>query len=150
MTGFIGQLYSHYYTSQSTIWHTIYSLLHLPPQKTPSILFQSKSELPYDWRFTANQVVLASSPLRPTTKDVFFFNWALEVILVILMQHPFWQDGSVSYEYAWPFVKCTYRTYSMLLKILPAVLYTSPVSTGFAKQIMPILRILFYNSSLAT
>jgi hypothetical protein len=22
------------------------------------------------------------------------------------------------YEYAWPFVKCTYRTYSMLLKIL--------------------------------
>jgi hypothetical protein len=27
-----------------------------------------------------------------------------------------------SYEYAWPFVKCTYSTYSMLLKILPFAL----------------------------
>jgi hypothetical protein len=26
------------------------------------------------------------------------------------------------------FVKCTYRTYSMLLKIFPCVLYTSPLS----------------------
>jgi hypothetical protein len=33
-----------------------------------------------------------------------------------------------SYEYAWPFVKCTYRTYSMLWKILPLELYTSPLS----------------------
>jgi hypothetical protein len=33
-----------------------------------------------------------------------------------------------SYEYAWPFVKCTYRTCSMLLKILPLALYTSPLS----------------------
>jgi hypothetical protein len=28
----------------------------------------------------------------------------------------------VSYEYAWPFVKCTYRTCSMLLKIIPCAL----------------------------
>jgi hypothetical protein len=39
---------------------------------------------------------------------------------------------------------CTYRTYSMLLKIL------SSVSTGFAEQIMTILYILCYNGSLVT
>jgi hypothetical protein len=53
-----------YYTSQTTIWHTtcISSLFHhlrLPPQETPSILILSKSKLLYDWRFTANLVVLA-------------------------------------------------------------------------------------------
>jgi hypothetical protein len=32
----------------------------------------------------------------------------------------------VSYEYAWPFGN-KYRTYSMLLKILPFALYTSPL-----------------------
>jgi hypothetical protein len=37
--------------------------------------FKSKSELLYDWRFTANQFVLASSPLRPTTR--FFFSAGL-------------------------------------------------------------------------
>jgi hypothetical protein len=49
------------------------------------------------------------------------------------------------------FVKCTYRTYSMLLKILPFwTIYKSSVSPGFAKQIMPILFILCYNGSLVT
>jgi hypothetical protein len=51
------------------------------------------------------------------------------------------------------FIKCTYRTYSMLLKILPFTLYTtckSFLSTGFAKHIMAILRILHYNGSLVT
>jgi hypothetical protein len=33
-----------------------------------------------------------------------------------------------SYEYAWPFIKCTYRTYSILLKIIPCAVYTSPLS----------------------
>jgi hypothetical protein len=31
-----------------------------------------KSKLFYDWRFTANQFVLASGPLRRTTRDFFF------------------------------------------------------------------------------
>jgi hypothetical protein len=31
----------------------------------------AKSKLLYDWRFTANQFVLAPGPLRPTTRDVF-------------------------------------------------------------------------------
>jgi hypothetical protein len=35
---------------------------------------KSKSKLLYDWRFTANQFVLASSPLRPTTRFFFRLN----------------------------------------------------------------------------
>jgi hypothetical protein len=35
---------------------------------------KSKSELLYDWRFTANQFVLASSPLRPTARHFFQLN----------------------------------------------------------------------------
>jgi hypothetical protein len=35
---------------------------------------KSKSELLYDWRFTANQFVLASRPLRPTTRFFFSIN----------------------------------------------------------------------------
>jgi hypothetical protein len=46
------------------------------------------------------------------------------------------------------FIKCTYRTYSMLLKILPFTLRTSSVSPGFAKLVMPVIRI--HNGSLAT
>jgi hypothetical protein len=56
----------------------------------------------------------------------FFFNLTLAVI--VLTWHPLWREGGfVSYEYALPFVKCTYRTYSMLLKILPFALHTSPL-----------------------
>jgi hypothetical protein len=33
---------------------------------------ESESELVYDWRFTANQFVLATSPFRPTTR-IFIF-----------------------------------------------------------------------------
>jgi hypothetical protein len=57
----------------------------------------------------------------------------------------------VSYEYALPFVKCTFHTYSMLLEIYSfCTTYKSCVSTGFTEQIMPILRILRYNGSLVT
>jgi hypothetical protein len=35
----------------------------------------SESELPYDWRFTASQLVLAISPLRLTTSN-FIFQWS--------------------------------------------------------------------------
>jgi hypothetical protein len=37
---------------------------------------KSKKKLLCDWRFTANQFVLASGPLRPTTR-ILFFNWTL-------------------------------------------------------------------------
>jgi hypothetical protein len=33
---------------------------------------ESESELLYDWRFTANQFVLAPSPLRLTISNIFF------------------------------------------------------------------------------
>jgi hypothetical protein len=36
---------------------------------------KSKSVLLYHWKFTANQFVLASSPLRPTTRDFFRLNF---------------------------------------------------------------------------
>jgi hypothetical protein len=36
---------------------------------------QSKSKLLYDWRFTANQFVLTSSPLRPTIRDFVQLNF---------------------------------------------------------------------------
>jgi hypothetical protein len=84
-------------------------------------LTQSKLKLLYDWWSTANQFVLTSSPLRPTTRDFCRLNPC--------GNSPLWrEDRFVSYEYAWPFIKCTYRTYSMLLKILPFALYTSPLS----------------------
>jgi hypothetical protein len=35
------------------------------------VMSESESELLYDWRFTANLFVLATSPLRPTT-SIFF------------------------------------------------------------------------------
>jgi hypothetical protein len=45
-----------------------------PPYSCQSTARQTKwkSKLPYDWRFTANQFVLASGPLRPTTWHFFF------------------------------------------------------------------------------
>jgi hypothetical protein len=51
--------------------HTNLLLFHLPSEDSP-IESESESELLYDWRFTANQFVLAPSPLRLTTRDFFF------------------------------------------------------------------------------
>jgi hypothetical protein len=66
---------------------------------------KSKSKLLYDWRFTANQFILAPSPLRITTRV--FCNWTLAVMA--LMQHPlWWEDGFVSYEYVCPSVESLY------------------------------------------
>jgi hypothetical protein len=45
--------------------------------RSPGLLFtetsKSKSELLYDWRFTANKFVFVSSPLKMTTTDLYFF-----------------------------------------------------------------------------
>jgi hypothetical protein len=49
--------------------------------------------------------------------EIFVPNGTLAAI--VLMQHPLWrEDGFMSYEYAWPFVKCTYCTHTTL-KNLP-------------------------------
>jgi hypothetical protein len=44
---------------------------------------ESESELLYDWRFTANQFVVAPSPLRLTSRIIFFLNWTPAVIVLI-------------------------------------------------------------------
>jgi hypothetical protein len=107
----------------------------------------SKSELLYDWRFTVNRFVLVPSPLRLTIRELFFF---LQLNLCGYSPYVTFSPGQA--EYAWSYIKCTYRIYiySMSLKILPFALHTSPVSQDFTKQIMPILRILRYNGSLVT
>jgi hypothetical protein len=38
----------------------------------PSSRSESEPELLYDWRFTANQFVLTTGPLRPTTSNFIF------------------------------------------------------------------------------
>jgi hypothetical protein len=40
----------------------------------------SKSELLYNWRFTANQIILESGPLRLTIRDFFFFVFPTELL----------------------------------------------------------------------
>jgi hypothetical protein len=53
--------------------------LRLPSQETPSVLLTtinslSEPQLLYDWRFTASQFILATSPLRLTTNNFFQLN----------------------------------------------------------------------------
>jgi hypothetical protein len=107
---------------------------------------ESESELLYDWRFTANQFVLERSPLRFTIRDLF------------LQLNPGGYSPYVasSLKRGWvcilrigfAFVKCMYHMYSMLSKILPCAL--SSVNPRFAKEIVSILLISCYNSSLVT
>jgi hypothetical protein len=59
---------------------------------------ESESELLYDWQFTTNQFILATSPLKPTT-GIFIFQlntcvWSLCNIFTR-------EDGSVVYNYCW-------------------------------------------------
>jgi hypothetical protein len=77
---------------------------------------------------------------------------ALQIKNKIIKKQPLCREGGfASYEYVWPSVKCTFRTYSMSLKILPFALHTSPLfSTGFTEQIKHISRILCYNGNLVT
>jgi hypothetical protein len=58
-----------------------------------------ESELLYDWRFTANQFVLATSPLRRHSIILFF---TLTLAVIFVMQHPLWrEDGSAVYNCCW-------------------------------------------------
>jgi hypothetical protein len=66
-------------------------------------------------------VHLGAEPLEYHDQRFCFFNWILAII--VLMWHR--EDRFVSYEYAWPLVKCTYRTYGMLSQILLFELFTS-------------------------
>jgi hypothetical protein len=108
------------------------------PLKTES---ESESELLYDWRFTANHFVLAPSPLRITTRDFFFLRLnpcGHSPYVTSLMR------GWVCLLWTcFACVKCTYRAYSMLLKILRCVLYTNPLSVH-ALQSRPCLSYVSY------
>jgi hypothetical protein len=46
----------------------------MEPCGIPACISRVVYKLLYDWRFTANLFVLASSPLRSTTRDYFFSN----------------------------------------------------------------------------
>jgi hypothetical protein len=50
---------------------TASALMFLPASDCPATNSLSKSKLLYDWQFTANQFLLASSPLSLTTRDFF-------------------------------------------------------------------------------
>jgi hypothetical protein len=116
-----------FYTVSHNVYITI-CCLHAGSQ--PKI----KSELLYDWRFTANEFVLASSPLRLTTEFFFLFHSTFR--LIILTQHALWrEDWVISYEYSWPLVKCMYRTYitCILSKIRPCTLYKSALWVQVSK-----------------
>jgi hypothetical protein len=106
------------------------SRIELNPNWT-KLKSKSKSELLYDWRVTANQFVLASSPSRLTTTDTLF--QLNPCGLSPYVTPSLTRRGFVSYEYAWPFVKCTYCIYSMLLKFFPFALYRGPLSAEICK-----------------
>jgi hypothetical protein len=90
---------------------------------TLNCLNKSKSELLYDWRFTANQ------SWRQTPRDL---RWEFLFHLKPCGHSPY--VTSLTRKWiclvwiGFTFVKCTYRTYSVLLKILHCALYTSPLS----------------------
>jgi hypothetical protein len=121
--------------------------------KTPGYRFRpltnSESDLLYDWRFTANQFVLAPSFLWITTREFFFqLNscgnsphvtssptrlWVclLWICLAFFRMYVLHIQHVIEYSFS-----CT--------------VYKFFVSPGFAKQIMSILLILRYNGSLIT
>jgi hypothetical protein len=59
-----------------------------------------RESVTYNWGFTASQFVLATSPLRFKTSNIFFPTEHFEII--VLMQHPLWREaGSVVYNCCW-------------------------------------------------
>jgi hypothetical protein len=130
-----------YNSLQITIWHTvIFFRLNTPLELfwLPAEPSKSQSNLLYDWRFTANQIVLASGPLRPKTRDFFFqlnscdnspyvtssLTWRWVCLLWICL--------AFSQVYI-PHV------YHVIEKSSFCTTHKSSVSTGFTEQIMPAL-----------
>jgi hypothetical protein len=109
--------------------------------QTISRLVHFKSKLCYDWQFTANQFVLTPSPLRFTTRILFFQ-------LKPYGYSPPWRKGGfVSYVYAC-FLNVSIAHITCCYNLFFCTIHKSSVSPGFAKQIMPILFILCYKGSL--
>jgi hypothetical protein len=88
-----------------------------------SLKTQSESELLYDWRFTANQFVLAPCPVR-LTKRVSFATERLRSQSLCNILSDENMGLPLTNWLCFAFVKCTYRTHCMLLNILPCALFT--------------------------
>jgi hypothetical protein len=73
-------------------------------------------------------VRLGVKPLETHYQRFFFFFWQLNPCCHSPNVTSFLTRGLGCLLYAWPFVKCTYRTYNMLLKILAFALYAYPLS----------------------
>jgi hypothetical protein len=87
---------------------------------------------------------LCAKPLEVHDQRFFFTTERLQS-----QSHPLWQVNGVLIWIGFDFVKCTYCTYSMLLKILPRALYTNPLSAEDL-QSRSYLSYLCYNGSLVT
>jgi hypothetical protein len=92
-------------------------------------------------------VRLTATPLETHDQRLFFLTKPLR--LKSLCNIPSDEKmGFVSYEYVWSFVKSRYRTFSMILKIIPFTLYTSPLSVQ-ALQSRSLLSCVSYATTAA-
>jgi hypothetical protein len=114
----------------------LHSLTELPTLNW--LLNQIKWNLFFDWWFTANQSVLASSSL--TQPQIFF--------QLNPCGHSPYVTFSLMRKWVWPFFEHAYHTYSMLLKILPFALYTSTLSVQ-ASQSRSCLSYISYATTAA-
>jgi hypothetical protein len=107
---------------------------------------KSKSKLLYDWRFTINQFILASSSLRLTARNFFQLNPCSHSLYVTSSLTIRW----VCLWWIWLSFRQVYisHIYHVIENSSFCTIYKPPVSTGFVKQIMPTLHILCYNGSL--
>jgi hypothetical protein len=114
-------------------------------KRLPQLLFQSKSKLLYEWRFTANQFVLASDPLRPTTRDIFQLNSCGNIPNITSSLKRRWVCLlRICLAFRQVYIS---HIQHVTEKSSFCTTHKSSVSTGFAEQIMPILR---DNGSLVT
>jgi hypothetical protein len=110
-------------------------------QKMRIMLFSQS----YDWRFTANQFVLASSPLRLTTS----ISFSTEPL------HSPYVTSSLTRRWVCPLSICLAFRQVYISHVQYVIenssfftTHRSSISTGFTEQIMPNLHILCYNGSL--
>jgi hypothetical protein len=108
-----------------------------------TILVMARARVTLRLTVYRHSVRFAPSALRLSTRY-----WTLAVI-VLMQQTSFLNRGWGCFLWiGFVFVKCTYRTYSMLLKILPCALYTSLLSVQ-ALQSRSCLSYLSYATTTA-
>jgi hypothetical protein len=96
------------------------------PSTASELASESESELLYDWRFM---------PISSSRRQASWGSWQLNIFFLQLNSYRHSPCVTSSLTRGWiclfwiclAFVKCTYRTYSMILKMLPFTIYTSPL-----------------------